>query len=628
MAAERTWEREERRANPAAHGTIREEAPLHPGTIVPDDGGEPVARTPASSGRGRAPGVRVGPFELVRRLGEGASGEVWEAVDRRVDAPVALKLFNAHGMDPMGRVMGEARAASRVVSDHVVYVREAGRVDGEAFIAMALCREETASDAAPRVARNLLEDPPRSPAEAARWGEQIARGVAAAHAVGVYHRDLKPENALCLPRSRAVRLVDFGLAPLTPASTSTDAADPANGPLMVAPGESARYIAGSPAYMAPEQARGFRRAPQANRDDAALAALDVYGVGATLWALLAGRPPHVDPADDDGPEAVRQRAARAEPPALRTLNPNVPRRLAAIVDRAMASDPADRYPSAAALAVDLARYRADLPTSLDAPRSPVRPALYLRRHPALVAAAAWVVVVLLGLGALGAVHTQLTAATRALAAVEAQRVAAEQGATVVAALAEAEGRRADAASDAAETSSARAETAEDRAANLRRYAIQEAARAQDADIARLGAEAVATHQAELAAAAQEEAARKAADAQVADTEASAARQRANDADARAANHADAEASAQARAEAAARAAEAAVARADAATARAAEADARADAAERGTATANEAARAALGRARAAEARAAAAEARAEAAEARLDVASVEVVAGR
>ncbi|MDP2315199.1 MAG: serine/threonine-protein kinase, partial [Pseudomonadota bacterium] len=533
MSAERTWNGEG-----AEHRTLV----VAPGTIVPEEIVEPGAppRVPTHlATRGRAPGVRIGPFELVRRLGEGGSGEVWEAIDRRVDAPVALKLFTARGMDPMGRVMAEARAASRVVSDHVVYVREAGRVDGEAFIAMALCREETATDAAPKVARNLLEDPPQSLTEAVRWGEQIARGVAAAHAVGVYHRDLKPENVLCLPRSRAVRIVDFGLAPLTRAGASAsatvpgDATDPAAGPLMVGPGESARYIAGSPAYMPPEQARGFHRAPQAGHDDKALAALDVYGVGATLWALLAGRPPHVEPAQDEGPEVVRLRAASQPPPDLRTLAPAVPRRLAAILARAMAEDPDDRYPSAAALAVDLARFRAHLPTSLDPAWSPVRTTLYLRRHPALVAAAAWLIVVGLGLGAIGAVYARWAVATEALAAVEGQRVAAETEAREVTVLAEAEARRADRAANAADSSEARAETAEDHAEHLRRYAAREALHAQDADLARAAAEAEAARQAELAAVSHAEAVEAALAAAQADVRASEAGRRTAEAEARA-----------------------------------------------------------------------------------------------
>jgi serine/threonine protein kinase len=612
---------------PAQHTWNREGQPAGaPGTIVPE-GDEATSELPPavltalppmppSGARGRAPGVRIGPFELLRRLGEGASGEVWEAVDRRIDAPVALKLFNAHGMDPMGRVMAEARAASRVVSDHVVYVREAGRVDGEAYIAMALCREETASDAAPKVARNLNEDAPRSLTEAVRWGEQIARGVAAAHAVGVYHRDLKPDNVLCLPRSRAVRIVDFGLAPLTVAPRALpgrdEAPSPDSGPLMVGPGEVARYIAGSPAYMAPEQARGFRRAPQAGRDDKALAALDVYGIGATLWALLAGRPPHVDPAADDSPETVRVRAATEAPPDLRTLAPKVPRRLAAIVDKAMADDPDERYPTAAALAVDLARFRATLPTSLDAPWAPVRAGLYLRRHPALVAAAAWVLVVALGLGAIGVVYARWNVATEALAAVEAQREEAEWDALVGTALAKAEARRADAAVDAADSSEARAETAEERAAHLRAYATRQALNAQDADLARAGAEAEAAIQGQIAADARAVAAAEAAAAARADDSAAEAARRAVEADLRSRRHAEAEAAALLKAEAAGRTAGDALAKAETALARAEEAEARAASAEERAVSASEVARAATVRMRVAEVRAELAEARLEA----------------
>jgi serine/threonine protein kinase len=373
---------------------------------------------PALPRHPRGPGLSIGPFELVRLLGSGATGEVWEAVDRRVDAPVALKLFTGC-FSVLSRVMDEARAASRVISDHVVYVREAGEIEGMGYIAMALCREETASDAAPQVARAMTEEPPRSLAEAVAWGEQIARGVAAAHAAGVYHRDLKPENVLVLPGSRRVRIADFGLSPLRGNAGAFEGDEDV--PLTVPVGMSGLYAAGTPLYMAPEQARGFMRAPDPARDAAALAAIDVYGLGATIWALLTGRAPHATMLDEPA-EVVRRRAALGPPPPLDEVETlfKVPRRLARIIERAMAPDPAVRHPSAAALAVDLACWRANRATSIDSPWAPVRFPLWIRRHPARMAATAWIAALTMGLSAGTAVLERWRLATEELEVAEAR----------------------------------------------------------------------------------------------------------------------------------------------------------------------------------------------------------------
>jgi serine/threonine protein kinase len=457
-----------------------------------------------------APGVRLGSFELVRRLGEGATGEVWEAVDRRYDAPVALKLFApqpGRGAATMDRAMAEARAASRVVSDHVVYTRDAGRIEGgPTYIAMALCREETTDAAVPQVARNLTEDVPRSLDEAVRWGEQIARGVAAAHAQHVFHRDLKPENVLCLPHSRQVRILDFGLAPLAGAETATVGRSASQTQtLLVQRGARAHIIAGTPAYMPPEQARGFTRLPDPDRDAERLAAMDIYGIGATLWALLTGRPPHAELDESVDPLVVLERAATTPAPALDSLPTRfrVPPRLARIVARAMADDPADRYPSAAALAVDLACFRALRPTSLDPAWAPVRLLLLLRRHPALAASCGWVLLTGAAAAATWRVYDEVETASAALRSVRGELADAQAAADAQRDRAEAAGERADQAADEAETQSARAETAEEHAAHLRQYAVTQAARAVEAD--RRAGEAASLAQQEGARAAHAEA---------------------------------------------------------------------------------------------------------------------------
>jgi serine/threonine protein kinase len=522
----------------------------------------------------RGPGTRLGPFELVRLLGEGASSDVWQAVDLRTDAPVALKLFRSARGDVLGRVMAEARASSRIASDHVVYVRDAGVVDGVYYIAMALCREETVSDAASIVARSLRDEEPRSLDEVVSWGEQMARGMAAAHAVGVFHRDLKPENVLCLPGSRVVRILDFGLAsltstarwrPATPTDTlvaiSEETGDwtptvaACSDPLTVPDGEATRLVAGTPAYMAPEQARGFRRPPDPSRDAVALAAIDIYGVGATLWALLAGRTPHVE--DGDEPiEQVRARAAAGAPPPLDAVPTRfpVPARLVRIVARAMATDPAERYPSVAALAVDLASFRANRPTSNDAPWSPVRALLFIRRHPGRVAASVWTAALCLGFVASVGLRTELGDTMTALDAARDELASAQEETLAERARVEEEALRADVASGEAFSSARRADTAEEHLQRLRRFAAAASARADKAEAdATLAREAAgfAAADAALAQQAREEAERLTTEARRAqassDADAAVARAGAADAEMRSVVSAEAERVASARA---------------------------------------------------------------------------------
>lgn len=359
-----------------------------------------------------APGRLVGPFHLVRRLGRGGSAEVWEAVDRRYDAPVALKLFHSADASDVDRAVAEAAAMSRVSHDNVVAVREAGRLDSGWYLAMALYREQVPGDDVPRVAQDLGQVPPRSPEEVARWGVQLARALAAAHAAGVYHQDVKPENVLCLPQSRTVRLGDFGLAP--PAGAER------------APRESRRWeaaglwCAGTPELMAPEQARGLPRRPDPRRDQAWLVAVDVYGLGATLWTLLADRAPHAPPASlrhEDIVAAATEPVPRVDEVAMRW---KVPVRLAKIVARAMAPDPLDRHPSAAALAEELQRWLDHEPLRFDADFAPVRAALWVRRHPLRTGSVAMATMLLLGGGAVVLLGERIATRQAELAAVEAR----------------------------------------------------------------------------------------------------------------------------------------------------------------------------------------------------------------
>jgi eukaryotic-like serine/threonine-protein kinase len=325
----------------------------------------------------------VGPFTLERELGAGAHGKVYLARRPPLDGYVALKLLRpGPGMSEfVEQVRREAGRARRIPSAHVVPVFDAGRIEGGPFyVEMAVCADpDEDSPGSIRIGRSLREaQPGLEPAEAARLVEDLARAVHAAHRTGVVHGDVKPENVLLTPETRRVMLADFGIATSLAASSAT-----------------ASTPVGTVAYMAPEQWRD-RLAPSP--------ASDVYTLGGTLYFLLSGVAPH----------AGREVGADA-PPA--PLPPAVPPRLREIVVRALSPLPADRPSSAAALADELARFRALAPTWHDRRSPPRRALLFARRHARELVAIAAVLALLLPLGVAG--YRVLTGRVGELAAREA-----------------------------------------------------------------------------------------------------------------------------------------------------------------------------------------------------------------
>ena len=287
-------------------------------------------------------------YELGQELGRGGMGVVYAAFDRELERPVALKVLTR----PLGlsgeareRFLREARAAARLVHPHLAAVYDA---TPEA-ISMQLVRGTTLAAAG--------IDDPRRLAELLR---DAALAIDYAHGEGVVHRDLKPANLMVEPGDRPhVFVMDFGLAK----ELAVDASVSASG-----------GVVGTPAYMAPEQARGGAVGPHT----------DVYGLGATLYACLAGRAPF------EGADVVEllRRVADLEPLPLRSLAPRVDRDLATIVAKCMAKEPGERYGSALALASDLDRWLRGEPIAARPPSFLYRLRRYAsRRRGALVAGA-------------------------------------------------------------------------------------------------------------------------------------------------------------------------------------------------------------------------------------------------
>ena len=330
-----------------------------------------------------SPGAKLDRFELEELLGRGATASVWRAWDHRLQTYTALKVLDPagglRGQRALDAVLHEARAASSIISDHVVRIKTAGRFEhGPHYIEMELCAERRPDDLGNEVlviGRSLAEVPLQSTEEKVRVIAEAARGVDAAHRAGVLHRDLKPGNILLTPVSRRAKVVDFGLAAeqLYPAPTPTL---PSHRTITVLLEATDGKVVGTPAYMPPEQAFGH---PPTR-------ATDVYALGATLYALLIGEHPYL-PRDGANVPAldVLEQVREGPPPPVRKLAKGVPRRLARILQRAMARSARDRYPTAGALADDLDAWLAGFATQVDGSAPLLRVGLFVARHRALAA---------------------------------------------------------------------------------------------------------------------------------------------------------------------------------------------------------------------------------------------------
>jgi hypothetical protein len=264
----------------------------------------------------------AGRFAIEREVGRGGVGIVYRARDEVTGQDVALKVIALPGVDAgeEARFRREGRVLAGLSHPGIVRVVAFGQLDdGQPYIAMEWLDGE---DVAQRQRRAPL------PLEACvRVAADVADALAAAHAAGIVHRDVKPSNVLLAgsgPRQPDdtfhVKLVDFGVAAAEDAKLTRTGA-----------------IVGTPAYMAPEQARG---------DAEVDARADLYALGATLFEMIAGRPPHVGPT----PIAILARLVTTSAPRLTEVLPDVPLELDEAVARMLATAPADRPASASDVA--------------------------------------------------------------------------------------------------------------------------------------------------------------------------------------------------------------------------------------------------------------------------------------
>jgi TolB-like protein len=309
-------------------------------------------------------GETLGPYRILEKIGEGGMGEVYRAHDSRLQRTIAIKVLAprlAHE-DYVERFEQEARAVAALNHPNILTIYDVGRHGETAYFAMEWVEGRTLRD---EMRQGAL--PHR---RTIRLAQQIADGLAAAHAAGVVHRDLKPENVM-VRADGAAKIVDFGLAKLNvhASGAPTDEAAPAVTRTAIS---VAGAVMGTIGYMSPEQASGR---PLDYRSDQ-------FALGLVIYELVSGTRPFARSTTAQTLAATIE----DEPVPLESLRPDVPPHLAAIVRRLLAKDPDERYESTR----DLARELRSLGDTASGPAPAVRPAA--RRQRVIYAAASLVVV--------------------------------------------------------------------------------------------------------------------------------------------------------------------------------------------------------------------------------------------
>jgi serine/threonine protein kinase len=386
-----------------------------------------LAEPPAEVGPDPARPGLLGDFRILREVGRGGMGVVYEAEQVSLGRRVALKVLPfAATMDPrqLQRFQNEARAAASLEHPHIVPVHGVGCERGVHYYAMkfiegqslaGLIRRQPADRASTAVsAAGPLEAPTparsaesatapgaaarteRAPRDAAafrqvgQWGVEATEALEHAHGVGIVHRDIKPAN-LMIDRQGGLWVTDFGLA-----RTAADAGLTLTGDVL-----------GTLRYMSPEQALAKHGLVDHRTD--------IYSLGATLYELLSGAPA----VDGEDREAILNAITREEPRPPRKIDRSIPAELETIVLKAMEKDPQGRYATAQELADDLRRWLEDRPIQARPPALGTRLRRWGRRHQPLVAAVAAALV--MGLAVLGA-SIGWVVRDRALRGAEATRV--------------------------------------------------------------------------------------------------------------------------------------------------------------------------------------------------------------
>lgn len=270
------------------------------------------------AGDARIPDLDIPGYVLDDIIAEGGMGSIFQAHNRESGLPAAIKILHSgyakHG-EFVERFIQEARAAGRLAHPNIIKVYNVGKTtNGRYYFTMELVKGSTLTQ---KIATLSIQD-------AARMFLEIADALDYAHKRGIIHRDIKPDNILIGPDGEP-KLTDLGIAVLD----QTDMK------------QSGPRVLGTPHYMSPEQASGKN----------ITASTDIYSLGATFFHAFSGQPLF----DAPDPQQIMIKHVREKPPHLIDIAPEVPREIAAIVDRCIEKDPDQRFPDAGRLRAALAK---------------------------------------------------------------------------------------------------------------------------------------------------------------------------------------------------------------------------------------------------------------------------------
>ncbi len=273
---------------------------------------------------------QLGRYEVIRELGQGAMGVVYQAKDPLIDRVVAIKTINLglaqEGKDEYeGRFYQEAKAAGRLNHPNIVTIYDVGKSGDVAYIAMEFLQG--------RELRDIMNDAGLLPIDhVLDMVAQVASGLAYAHEYDIVHRDVKPSNIMVI-RDGHVKITDFGIARMASAGVRTQTG----------------MVLGSPKYMSPEQVMGKALDQRS----------DIFSLGVMLYEMLTGSAPF----NGDNVNSIMYQTLNATPALPNTINPLVPEMLNFIVAKALAKGVDDRYQNAKDLAADLRACKDTLPRS-------------------------------------------------------------------------------------------------------------------------------------------------------------------------------------------------------------------------------------------------------------------------
>lgn len=341
--------------------------------------------------------LRMGDYDLLEELGRGGMGIVFQARQRTANRIVALKVIRADRLlelaendraDAIARFRAEAQAAAGLEHDNLVTVYEVGESEGRHFYSMRYVEGTSLAEE--------TRKGPLSNVRCANYIKSIASAVEAAHRQSVLHRDLKPHNVMIDQATDRALVADFGLAKLLDVERSAT---------------QTGALLGSPPYMAPEQTKDSSKVDQA---------ADIYGIGATMYHVLTGRPPFQT---SSLAETIRQ-VNEEEPIAPRRLNPDVDPDLETICLKCLEKEPGRRYASSLEIVKELDRYLQGKPIAARPVGKIGRLRRWSRRNP--MTAALTSIALLLAIALVIAASVGYASTTSALAEEKRQRKRADE----------------------------------------------------------------------------------------------------------------------------------------------------------------------------------------------------------